>query len=110
MGIPGLNPTTITWLRGDAATYYIAWAAYRAESTWRWPLTWTERLGYPLGVSMSWFDPVPIMAILLRPFSSLLPATFQYLGIYTCIAFILQAWFSLRLGACLFPATSSSGS
>src|SRR5262245_65959698 len=42
------------------------------------------------------------MAILLRPLSPLLPATFQYLGIYTCIAFILQAWFSLRLAACLF--------
>jgi len=102
MGIPGLDPTNISWLRGDTATYYIAWAAYRAESTWRWPLTWTDRLGYPLGISMSWFDPVPIMAILLRPFSGFLPATFQYLGIYTCISFSLQAWFSLRLAACLF--------
>ena len=102
MGVPGLDPRNISWLRGDAATYYIAWAAYRAESTWRWPLTWTDRLGYPLGVSVTWFDPVPIMALLLRPLSPLLPATFQYLGIYTCIAFILQAWFSLRLAACLF--------
>src|SRR4030095_10024860 len=47
--------------------------------------------------------PVPIMAILLRPFSSLLPATFQYMGIYICIAFSLQSWFSLRLAARLFP-------
>lgn len=103
MGIPGLDPTNITWVSGDAATYYISWAAYRAETIWRWPITWTERLGYPLGISMSWFDPVPIMAILLRPFSSLLPATFQYFGIYMCIAFSLQAWFSLRLAARLFP-------
>jgi len=102
MGFSGVDPRNIAWLRGDAATYYIAWAAYRAETTWRWPLTWTDRLGYPLGVSMSWFDPVPIMAVLLRPLSPLLPAPFQYLGLYTTIAFILQAWFSLRLAACLF--------
>ena len=66
-------------------------------------MTWTDRLGYPLGVSISWLDPIPIVALLLRPFSSLLPPAFQYLGLYLCAAFILQAVFSLRLAARLFP-------
>src|SRR5262249_20676548 len=69
IGIAGLNPTNIDWLRRDETIYYMAWTFYRAAPAWQWPLLWSDRLGYPLGVSLSWLDPAPLMLILLRPLS-----------------------------------------
>ena len=103
LGVAGLDPTNLAWLQSDPATYHLAWSFYRAVPMWPWPLTWSNGLGYPLGVSVSWLDPVPLMAILLRPLSPRLPAGFQYLGIYACVTFILQAYFSLKLAIRLFP-------
>ena len=55
------------------------------------------------GLSISWLDSIPLMAVLLRPLSAVLPESFQYMGIWACLCFGLQAYFALRLGSLLFP-------
>jgi preprotein translocase subunit SecE len=102
---PGpLDPRNITWLFGDTATYYSAWSQYRHDPHLHFPLAWTERAGYPIGASIAMMDAFPIVAILLRPLSPLLPNEFQYVGLYSIACFVLQAYFGLRLCQRLFPS------
>ena len=77
---PALNPTNLAWLTGDPAQYYIGWALFAQTPGWHWPLTFTDRIGYPIGDAIANVDPNPLAALLLRPFAFLLPAEFQYLG------------------------------
>jgi hypothetical protein len=102
IGVARIDPSNLAWLNGDPATGYVGWAFYRHEEGWRFPLTWSERIGWPLGVTISWLDSIPLVAVLLRPFSDLLPEPFQYLGLWACLCFVLQAYFALRLGRVLF--------
>jgi hypothetical protein len=102
IGVARIDPSNLAWLNGDPATGYVGWAFFRHEQGWRFPLTWSERIGWPLGVTISWLDSIPLVAVLLRPFSDLLPEPFQYLGLWACLCFVLQAYFALRLGRVLF--------
>ena len=63
----------------------------------RFPLAWTRRIGYPAGASIAFLDSVPLVAVLLRPLSPILPQPFQYLGLYAVLCFVLHAYFGLRL-------------
>lgn len=101
---PGpLDPTNISWIFGDNATYYSGWEQYRHDPHLHFPLAWTERVGYPVGASVAFLDAIPIVAILLRPLSPLLPQPMQYLGLFGALCFVLQGWFGCRLCARFFP-------
>ena len=92
-----INPLNLDWLTSDSATHYLGWAFLRQESVWSFPPTWAENLGYPLGISVSYLDSIPLVAVLLKPFSQLLPEEFQYLGLYLIFSSILQIYFGLKL-------------
>lgn len=96
-GPASLNPHNINWLRGDAATYQIGWTLFRQDPHLHWPLTYTDRVGFPIGTSISLMDVNPLFALLLRPFSRFLPDPFQYLGIESVIACALQFFFASRI-------------
>jgi len=97
LGSAHLDPTNLSWLVGDPATYYIGWELFRQDPHLHWPLTFTDRIGYPLGDSIAFMDPNPLLLLLLKPFSSLLPTPFQYLGIAALLAVSLQFFFAARL-------------
>jgi hypothetical protein len=97
MGPDAINPWNIDWLVGDPATHYLGWAFFRKTPDWFFPITWTDRLGYPWGVSISFLDSIPLVAVLLRPISSILGEPFQYIGLYACLCFILQAFFGFKI-------------
>jgi Family of unknown function (DUF6311) len=97
MGPKPLNPRNTSWLLGDGSTYFIGWEMLRQDPHLHWPLTFTERLGYPLGVSTALMDPIPLLELIFRPLSPVLPEPFQYLGIAAVLSCVLQLYFSLRL-------------
>jgi hypothetical protein len=97
LGPTPLDPTNLSWLAGDAATYYIGWELFRQDPHLHWPLTFTDRLGYPLGDSIAFMDPIPLLSLLLKPLSPILPTAFQYLGIAAVLAGSLQFFFAARL-------------
>jgi hypothetical protein len=97
LGSARLDPTNLSWLDGDPATVYIAWELFRQDPRLHWPLTFTDRLGYPLGDSIAFMDPNPLLLILLKPLSPLLPTPFQYLGVAAVLAASLQFFFAARL-------------
>ena len=86
---PALNSTNLTWLKGDPAQYYIGWALFAQTPGWHWPLTFTDRIGYPIGDAIANVDPNPLAVLLLRPFAFLLPAKFQYFGPWAALSIAL---------------------
>jgi hypothetical protein len=97
MGPGPLNPRNVGWLTPDPAYHQIAWEMFRQDPHWHWPLGYTDRLGYPTGESIAIVDLNPLIAILLKPLSPLLPEPFQYLGPEVALACVLLLFFALRL-------------
>ena len=101
---PGpLNPRNTGWLIGDASDQFIGWELFRQDPHWHWPLTYTDRVGYPVGESVALMD-TSLLGILLKPFSALLPQPFQYFGIEAVLSSALQFFFSIRLFRLLLGA------
>jgi hypothetical protein len=92
-----LNPRNTNWVTPDPATYYIGWELFRQDPHIHWPLTFTDRVGYPYGESVALFDLNPVLALALKPLSPLLPEPCQYLGFEVVLLCALQFFFALRL-------------
>jgi len=93
-----LNPTSRDWLMiGDSATHYMGWEFFRHTSLLQWPLGLNPKLGLDISSSIAFTDSIPLAAFIFKPFNFLLPATFQYLGLWILVCFILQVYLAARL-------------
>jgi hypothetical protein len=54
-------------------------------------------LGLDISSSIAFTDSIPLAAFIFKPFNFLLPATFQYLGLWILVCFILQVYLAARL-------------
>ena len=95
---PGiLIPTNIAWLQnGDASTYFLGWDFFR-YSPWTLPLGLNPHYGLELSNSIVYSDSNPLLALFFKPFSGLLPAPFQYFGMWVLGCILLQTWFGWKL-------------
>lgn len=92
-----LEPGNVNWLtQGDLAQSYLGWAFYR-HAPWSLPFGANPLYGAGLHTSVYYSDSIPVLAMVLKPWSSWLPATFQYFGLWVMACFVLQAWFAWRL-------------
>ena len=82
---------------GDSATHYMGWEFFRHTSLMQWPLGLNPKLGLDISSSIAFTDSIPLAAFIFKPFNFLLPATFQYLGMWILVCFILQAYLAARL-------------
>ncbi len=99
LGARRLDPSDVSWMANDPAQVQVAWEFLRHAAGWRWPLTWLDGLGYPLGVSASYLDVNPLVALPLSLVSRWLPTDFQYLGPFALACHVLQAYFGFKLVA-----------
>lgn len=93
---PGtLDGQRVDWLMniGDNAQHYLGWVFYRHD-LWAFPVTFSQSLGYPYGISVSFADPVTLFIVVFKALRSILPEPFQYFGLWTIFCFILQGGFS----------------
>lgn len=97
LGPGSLNPRNINWLTPDPACQFISWELFRQDQHPRWPLTYTDRLGFPKGEAVALTDLNPLLALILKPLSPLLPEPFQYFGLETVLVCALQFFFAVRL-------------
>jgi len=92
-----LQPTFIEWsMHDDAAQHFLGWHFFRSEP-WSFPLGTIKSLQYPHGTSLVYTDSIPLLAIPLKFFSSLLPNPFQYHGLWLLVCYLLQGFFASRL-------------
>ena len=97
MGPHPLNPRNVNWIAFDPAYHYIGWEMFRQDPHVRWPIAYTDRLGYPQGESVALLDLNPLLAVALKPLSPLLPEPAQYFGLEVILACTLQFFFAFRL-------------
>ena len=81
---------------GDAAQHYLSWEFFRHTPLLQWPIGANYPLGMELSSSIVFTDSIPIAAYLAKLFNPILPAPFQYLGIWIWLCFVLQAFFAQR--------------
>jgi hypothetical protein len=74
----------------DVAQHVSGWLFF-AKDSWHFPLLHTGRLNYPEGVSIVFTDSIPLGALVLKPFASVLPTNFNYLGIWLALVLVSQA-------------------
>jgi hypothetical protein len=93
-----LNTSYINWLlaRGDPAQHFLGWHFFRNDP-WSLPPGLISSLNTPIGTSITYTDSIPLLAFSFKIFNSLLPETFQYLGIWILLCYILQGVFGLLL-------------
>lgn len=93
-----LVPTDLSWIfHEDPFTHAMGWEQYRNAPLLQYPVTKNGLYGLEWSSTIVFTDSIPIVALVLRPFSALLPVPFQYLGWWVLLCLVLQAYFAMRL-------------
>ena len=93
--IYGFKPLIVNytgWImgRGDLTQHYLGWCFFRSDP-WTLPLGYTRSFGYPIGINITFTDSIPLFALFFKLLNPILPAEFQYFGMWELLCFILQA-------------------
>lgn len=98
-GIDILVPTHVDWLMrgGDSAQHWLGWQFFRQSPLLQWPLGANPDYGMALGSSIVFSDSIPLLALAFKPFSVVVPDTFQYFGLWLLACFLLQSYFAWKL-------------
>ena len=88
-GFEVINPTYTDWIwhveTHDTAQHQLGWEFYRAESSGGM----IKRLAPPTGLSMVFMDVIPLVALMVKPLAGVLPANFQYFGLWGLSCYVL---------------------
>lgn len=94
-----LHPTNVNWIYtrgGDLLQEQLGWMAYRSEP-WQSQIGVIASYPYPGGTSVVYTNLVPIMAVFFKLLNPLLPDSFQFVGLWGILCWILQVYFTLRI-------------
>jgi hypothetical protein len=97
-----LNPSFTSWIWRMGPypqTGWLGWQFFRQTPLWQWPLGSLPNYGAGLDSSLLFTDPIPLMALIFKPFSPWLPAEFQYFGLWVLICCPLQDAATLQRNA-----------
>ena len=98
-GVDVLSFTNVNWLTDSAALeklwdltqHYNGWLYYR-QTPWTFPIGMTEGVCSE-SISIAYMDSIPLFAIIFKILSPILPASFQYFGLYELITYMLMGGF-----------------
>jgi hypothetical protein len=98
-GLHTLNPTNINWLMSayhDWGTHYLGWAFYRNDP-WTFPLGAMQNYYAPIGTNVGFTDSIPLLALIFKVFTSILPEDFQYFGLWILSCHLLLGIYSFKI-------------
>ena len=103
-GVGIVNPRHVDWLLigEDTSMFQLGWQFFRNEA-WTYPLGRIYDYLAPVGSSIALTDSIPLLAIPLKLVSGLLPTSFQYLGFYLMMNYVLMGVFGYLLVRDLTP-------
>ncbi len=94
VGFKALNPAVLDLAQGvDPFKDYVGWMFFR-NGSWTFPIGLNPTYGLDFSNSIVFSDSIPLVAFVFKAIRFALPETFQYLGIWTLICFVLQAYFA----------------
>lgn len=89
-GLAIVNPTNTDWIwqsvTHDTAQHQLGWEFFRADSTGGI----INGLAYPVGLSAIFMDVIPLLALVFKPFTAILPSNFQYFGMWGLLCYMLM--------------------
>ena len=93
-GVRVLAPTCVDWILNnpspDPAQHYLGWVFYR-RSGWHLPYLGANYSAiYPYRTSILYTDSIPLLAVLGKLLGGVLPAKFQYLGLWGLFCYAMQ--------------------
>lgn len=93
-GVRVLDPTCVDWILNnpspDPAQHYLGWVFYRC-SGWHLPYLGANYSAiYPYRTSILYTDSIPLLAVLGKLLGGVLPARFQYLGLWGLFCYAMQ--------------------
>ena len=92
-----LDPTSLdTFHYSDNFQHHLSTVFFR-NSSWSLPLGLNPQYGLLEHSTLVYADPIPLIAVILKIVTPWVPASFQYLGIWTLSCLILQATFAQML-------------
>lgn len=87
-----LDPRNTGWLmRGDPATAFLGWHFFRQAPMLQAPFGANPGYGMEMGSSIVFSDSIPLLAFAFKPIAGVLPAAFQYFGLWILLSFVLQS-------------------
>ena len=99
VGLAVANPTNADWIFTggiDPSIHYVGWHMFRF-APWGMPPGVVPNLGFPVGTSIALTDSIPLLAFAAKLARPYLPETFQYLGPWLLLCFVLQGLFGALL-------------
>ena len=98
-GVDVLCFTNVTWLTHsndleglwDLTQHYYGWVVYR-NSPWTFPIGLLEGIAVN-PISVAYTDSIPLFAIIFKMLSPILPANFQYFGLFEIMCYALMGGF-----------------
>ena len=91
-GLRILDFTYTGWLMnqgGDLTQHYLGWRFFR-DSAWHFPIGLMDNIVFPFKESIIYTDSIPLFAFIFKLLSPILPAHFQYFGLFSIICYFLQ--------------------
>src|SRR4051812_3116095 len=93
-----MDPTDVDWIAvDDPLAHVMGWEQFRASPLVQYPIARNEGYGLERSSTLVFSDSIPVVALVLRPLSPILPHPFQYLGWYAVLSVVLQGYWGARL-------------
>ena len=93
-GVRVLDPLCVDWILNnpspDPSQHYLGWVFYR-RSGWHLPYLGANYSAiYPYRTSILYTDSIPLLAVVCKLLGGVLPARFQYLGLWGLFCYAMQ--------------------
>lgn len=93
-GVRVLDPTCVDWILNnpspDPSQHYLGWAFFRQSEVHLPYLGANYSVVYPYRTSILFSDSIPLLALLGKLLSPILPNPFQYFGLWGLLCYMLQ--------------------
>lgn len=104
-GVRVLDPTCVDWILNnpspDPSQHYLGWVFFR-RSAWHLPYIGANYSAiYPYRTSILYTDSIPLLAVFFKLFRGILPAQFQYLGLWGLFCYAMQGGLAQALIVCI---------
>ena len=96
-GLRIISPRYSDWLSFGDGTGEISWEFFRKQPIIQFPLGLNPQYGLEVSSTAAFDGQIPIMSFVLHPFTNLLPARFQYYGLFIFLTFALNFYFAKRI-------------